>query len=201
MRVGEKGVTLLESVLAMVLGAIFLQLLLHGSMVIYGEMKDFNQMVHLQNEARWVKDFISSQIRQSEDVEIFYKESLTPITPNESPKTQINIVEGTFQTIKLDQGNKEINLLQQDKEKHLDEESKALGRHRLVYVGGKLKGNVTQNLISNQIESIKVTRHADANHVVFTCLFCKKEEKDPALKTEISFCVPLEYKLKPKTIY
>lgn len=180
-----EGFTLLEAIIAVMLFAILLQFLLSFFASMYLSAKTFQQKTYLEDQARVVKEFVCEQIRKSEQVSIEYVGGSHPITNVTEAADNFEVIDQPLVNIVLDNGKK-MSL------KANPAKSKGIGKLQLVYIGG----GTTPNLISDEIESIKVTREKDSDYISFTCVFCMKGEKDENLILTRTFCESLAYKKK-----
>lgn len=185
MKAKESGFTLLEAIIAVALFAILLQFLLNFFTSMYVRTKAFQQKAYLEDQARVVKDFVREQIRKSKRVEIEYEGGSNKITNITEDVDNFEVIDQPLMTIVLDDGKK-ISL------KSNASGSEKEGKLQLVYIGG----GTTPNLISDEIDSIKVTRKKDSDYIAFTCVFCKKGESDRNLILTRTFSESLAYKQK-----
>ena len=187
MKKQERGFTLLEAVVALVLFSILLQSLLNFFGSMYVNAKEFQEKAYYMDNARSVNDFIREKIRENLQVEIDTSGGL--ILPIAKGDTVSEIV-GQLNRINLDaSGNTFIKLseLKDGSGNYLPRK----GKYKLEYWSGG-----TPSLISDQIEDIQVKRGANSEIVEFTCEFNKHDETKEILKLEEIFTESLAYKKK-----
>lgn len=180
----ERGVTLLEAIFSIAIFTILLQILLQFFMTIYVDTKVFERKAYLEDNARAVKTFICEQVAESKAVQIECKGG-GQITPILEAGDNSDIADQELKQILLD-GEKKIVMTKSNSK------DQNAGHYLLNYLGN----GWTTNLISDQIDSLKVTRHKDSDYVEWTCVLAKKGESNPDLKETMTFTTPLGHKEK-----
>lgn len=187
MKKKERGFTLLEAVVALVLFSLLLQSLLNFFGTMYVNAKEFQEKAYLMDNARSVNDFIREKIRENEKVEI---ETSAGIIEPVAKGDTVSEIDGQLKEIKLyTTGNTSIKLsvLKDGTGNYYP----GKGKYKLEYWSGG-----TPSLISDQIEDIEVKREANSEIVEFTCKFNKHDETNEILKLEETFTESLAYKKK-----
>ena len=200
MKKADKGFTLLEAVIALVLFALLLQSLLDFFSQMYINARRFEQRSYLVDNARSVNDFIQEKIRNSYFIEVTVAtgDNGTPEVLSDDPIVIITPIinssdnvayEGRFVQIKM-KDKAGTNLSEVNIER-IPDSVEGKGKYRLIYTAGG-----TSSLISDMVENIKVKREIDSDVVEFTCSFNKRDETIDKLKIEEIFTETLAYKNK-----
>lgn len=181
----EQGFTLIEAIFAIAIFTILLQVLLQFFMTIYVDAKIFERKAYLEDNARAVRDFICEQVAESATVQIDCETGGKEITPIVVPEDNVEVLNETLKQICLD-GEKQVTL------DHNASSKKEVGEYALNYRGD----GRTHNLVSDQIESLTVTRLKDSDYIEWTCVLGKRGESNPDLKETITFSTPIGHKAK-----
>ena len=178
-QVDQKGFSLLEAVLALLLFALLMDGLFDFFGKTYADYIRFDNKVTNMNEARVISDFIRSEIRGADEVAILLVEDEKMIT-----KGNLEAITGkTLKSITTTTGNMGSVL-------SLDATPSEPAEYKLTYnAGGR------SSLISNQIQTILVDKKQDSQIVTFHCQVYKKNQKDSGSeKMESTFSESLYYK-------
>lgn len=175
----EKGFTLLELCICLVLFGIFIECL--GGFLTHCVMryKQYRNQLELTNEGQNVEDFIREGIRKAEKVQIKTESGkvIEAINPSLSHETA-DIEKEQLERIKcvrtvVEDGRQMTKTYRLEIKKS---GSSCPGKYTLVYNGGYVS-----NVICDQIEYIKVTRKKDSNRIQFECRLEKKDETNKTL--------------------
>lgn len=210
MKEKQKGFTLLELAVCFVLFAILLEALWGFFGNIYGEFIQFDKKIALNNEADAVESFLRDYIRQADKIKLTMQDGKiievilapTTIAPSPNPNNQ-DVIAGDLKQIEIEK--KQLNTAgtaYEIKNSKVFVENNTSptgnqGRLKLSYqllsgIGGSDVGGA--NLISDQIENIKVTHKKDSDLVEITCIIHKNGETNERLKVTIRFTEDLSYK-------
>lgn len=188
----DKGFTLLELCICLMIFGIFIECL--GGFYSQCSMRynQFREQLELTHEGQNVEDFIRSSIRKADRVKIKTTSGkvIEAITNEESDR-ESDVVEESLKRIECVRTS--VVKGKQITEKYRIEMRKSggeySGRHALIYSGG----NVI-NIISEQVENIKVTCHRGSNNVQFECSLQKEGQTNPSIHYTKNFSESLEYK-------
>ncbi len=187
MKKREKGFSLLEAAIALLLFGLILQSLLNFFSQMYVSSKRFDQRTYLVDNSRAVNDFVREKIRTAEKIQILVgtNSSYDILTPIQSAAENVE-KQGKLYKIQFKIGTdiSEIELISIPS-------STNKGKYKLVYIAG---GETA--LISDVIEDIEVKRKKNSDIVEFTCSFNKQGETLGKLKVEETFTESLAYKEK-----
>ncbi|ADZ83446.1 prepilin-type N-terminal cleavage/methylation domain-containing protein [Cellulosilyticum lentocellum] len=188
MKKREKGFSLLEAAIALLLFGLILQSLLNFFSQMYVSSKRFDQRTYLVDNARAVNDFVREKIRIAEKVQILVGTAMSndTITPIKSASDNVE-KQGKLYMIQFKTGTdvSAIELIA------VPAPDKTKGKYKLVYTVGP-----DTALISDMIEDIQVKRKKNSDIVEFTCSFNKHGETLEKLKVEETFTESLAYKEK-----
>lgn len=202
MMVKEKGFTLLEVILAIMLFGILLEGIGGFFSGIYKEFTYFDTKVVLNNEATAIEDFMRDYIRMADEIKIFIKRpTITDpiqVYPQTNSSTTISgetlsYIEIVRKTQTTASGGGIVETVEKCNIQLEGNKDKGQGSYKLYYV---VKNNGVENkrVISDQIENIKIAIAKDSNLVEIECMVGKENETDPRLKTTVEFTESLAYK-------
>lgn len=198
----ERGFSLLEAVIALVLFTILLQGLLNFFATMYINENEFRQKAYLSDNAQSVNDFIREKIREADKVQIKIATSdngtentllddtyitFSPIKKYTETDAASNndLKEGRLGSITILKGTHTGEIILE----LVSSTANNKGKYQLIYRSGG-----TDVLISDQIDNIKVKREKDSDIVEFACGFNKHGETKVQLKIEEIFTESLAYK-------
>lgn len=191
----QKGFTLLELCMCLILLGIFLESIsefytrcCHGYQVFYEQLM-------LEHEGENIETFIQSSIRKANKVKVTTQEG-SKIEGGRNCEELGEKVEGeNLKKIKC-VSIVFINGLEKEETYSIelvDNHGKGAGKYVLVYVGD---GGKTRNVISDQVESIQITKGNQSNIIEFQCLLHKeKNESNKRITFSQKFSVSLAHKL------
>ncbi|WP_069998221.1 PilW family protein [Cellulosilyticum sp. I15G10I2] len=193
----QKGFTVLEVIVALLLFSLLMGSLWHFFGETYSLYIKFDHKSDLSEQARIITSFIREEIRLADEVTLTVKTvdgSDKKISPPEHPKTSesSDLIEGEFVTIDLNtasgtgtkKGKRQI-ILRENTSTEKDQ-----GKYRLFY-----KANFTESLISDKIEQIKVIREKDASIVQFECILAITRDGEIFQEVQNVFSESLQYKI------
>lgn len=192
-RRNEKGVTFIESILAVLLLGILMSWQGDFFINLYRNYLSFNKEVQLMNEAKVVEDFIREIIRTADKVIITGRADGRIIEVQSEDKQTLEGQE--FDLVKI----KGIQYLTSNQVKTvyimlepIISPSITQGKYRLVYRVGSESG--TYNLISDQIETIKLFKSSQSNFIKFNMVFNQSDEINSEKRVIQVFTESLRYK-------
>lgn len=192
-RRNEKGVTFIESILAVLLLGILMSWQGDFFINLYRNYLSFNKEVQLMNEAKVVEDFIREIIRTADKVIITGRADGRIIEVQSEDKQTLECQE--FDLVKI----KGIQYLTSNQVKTvyimlepIISPSITQGKYRLVYRVGSESG--TYNLISDQIETIKLFKSSQSNFIKFNMVFNQSDEINSEKRVIQVFTESLRYK-------
>lgn len=187
----NKGFTLIEVSISLLLSAIILQALLGFYMQLYKDRLIFNAQVQLRNEAHNIKSYLSLYIRQAEKIEIVTTKG-HKIKPQ--MEEQSEIIKEPLAQIKvcrdIQNDKKDIIIALEpnaDPKYNSQDLQEDFGKKKLYYYG-------SANIISTQIEEIMISYDDETKAVTFYCILNKRDETNPRLIYPIMFTESIAYK-------
>lgn len=197
MKTKNKGFTLLEVIMAIMLFAILLEGMGHFFSTIYKEFTEFDTKIILNNEATAVEDFMRDYIRMADGITIVTT-SDEPIVPNQTVTRSQEILEEIeiarrVQTTVSGGSSKET--IERCKIQVEPNYASDQGSYKLNYVA---EGN--KRLISDYIENIKVSTTSGSNLVEIECTIAKKVKTNDRLKVTVKFTESLAYKQRASEV-
>ena len=203
MKKNERGFTLLEMCISFILFAIMLESIWGFFSNIYRNYIQLNQQVSLVSEATNVEEFIKQEIRAAdrvlittttgEHIEVIYKESPNNIDVKNKALKKIQYMVKVPKTSGIGYEKKECELVLSP----ISSVDGTKGNYRLSYSVKSIGGIpvVTNNtVVSEMVESIKITSYKNSDLVEFTCEFQKKDEENNRIQLTKKFIESLEYK-------
>ena len=204
MRKNEKGFTLLEVCVSLILFAIMLESIWGFFSTIYINYIRFNEQVKISSEATTVEDFIVQEIRGAdkvriktttpgEQIEVTYKGSTSNVEVKDKSLERIQYMIEIPNPTGGGYKEKECEIILTP----ISPTDEKKGKYQLSYSVKSIGGvAVTTNntIVSEMIENIKVTRYKDSDLVEFTCTLHKINETQNRLKLTKKFTESLEYK-------
>lgn len=190
--VKEKGFTLLELCMCLVLFGIFIECLDGFLTQCTMRYKQYRSQLELTNEGQNVEDFIRNGIRKADKVQIKTESGKVIQAINQSLGQQESDIENE-KLVKIECVSTVIEDGRQMTKKYRLEVKKSgedySGQYALVYNGGDVS-----NIISEQIEHIRVTREKGSNRVQFECSLQKKDQTNIPLNYTKCFSESIENK-------
>ena len=184
MKQKREGFTLLEMCMSLILFTIMLEGLWGFFTNIYVDYIQFMLQTALNSEASTIEDYISEYIRSADKIKITTEDGIIEVvgSPNnvEVHKAHLKKIEGIIKTPKADGSG--FYEKKSDVVRSLDEKGNEV--YKLTY---SVNGSGTSNLISDEIESIKVTSKKASNLVIFECRLQKAGETNERLKVSRKF--------------
>lgn len=186
----QKGFSLLEMIVVVLLFSILMQAVLGVFSSIYTGFSIFRNKVNYNDNARIVSDFIRDEIRLADKVRITVSDlgvnkAIDPKVTSgclnvagELKEIKLYTTDGTIGAIKL-KANSGTNAKQ--------------GKYSLVY---QADGSGTQNLISDLVDEMYVTRTTDSDYVTFEYVISKVGVTTTTAQLTQSFTESLAYKEK-----
>ena len=157
----EKGLTLLETICAILLFALLLQSLLNFFGTYYINAKEFEHKAYLADNARTVMDFVQENIRKAEAVKIEIEGDSTPVEAlSYVPFTGRVLRQGRLSKIYLNNSTTYIAL------EPISVPTVKQGQYRLVY---HATTSTSDNVITDQIDELQVRKEPNSDEVIFTC--------------------------------
>lgn len=193
----NKGFTLIEITLSIILFSIMID----GLMVCYAhltyEYSAFKQLEQLKQNAAAVQDFITYYMRTADQIEII-TDSIKSQEEGELKEgaRRLKFIKCTFE-VPNKKNPEEVEI------KHcqiaLDEilsavEKQGAGKYKLVYAVIENNQSKNNNLISDLIEQIIVCEDKERQVVEFECRFKKRDEENERLQVTKYFTESLAYK-------
>ena len=176
-RANQRGFSLLEAILALLLFALLMDGLFDFFGKTYADYVRFDNKATNINETRAISDFIRNEIRGADEVTIKLADG-TIITKG----TLMGITLTTLSNITTTTGGMGSVLKL--------ESISGSQNYKLTY-----NANDRTSLISDQIETIFVDKKKDSQLINFKCQVCKEERKDStSQKMESTFSESLYYK-------
>lgn len=191
----QTGFTLLELCMCLILLGIFLESIsdfygrcCHGYQVFYEQLM-------LEHEGENIEAFIQSSIRKANKVKVTTQEGSSIEEVRNSNELGEKVEGENLKKIKC-ASIVFINGLEKEETyciELVDNHGKGAGKYALVYEGA---GGKTRNVISDQIESIQITKDKQSNIIEFQCLLHKeKNESSKRITFSQRFSVSLAHKL------
>lgn len=198
MKVKEKGFTLIEVIMAIMLFGILLEGIGGFFSTTYTAFTQFDKKVILNNEATAVEDFMRDYIRRADEIKIFVTRPtiIEPIQvyPNANPSTTISgetlkYIEIVRKVQTAASGGGIVETIEKCKIELAPNYASDQGAYKLKYIVG-----TNERIISDQIENIKIAITKDSNLVEIECMIAKKSEMSERLKVTVKFTESLRYK-------
>ena len=210
MRRKQKGFTLLEAVFAILLFALFVQMLMQFFFHMYVNSKYIKKQAMLMDNARTVNSYVKEKIREADTVEIYLKPYakrdgvvisdallILPITQKEeipSPETDVprkaynkSVKEGKFSKILCNKGTGDEFAIELRANSLTDDKK---GTYTLYYT----KSGV-DTPISDMIKEIEVERKANSDEILFKCVYQTQATENSERETvKDNFTETLAYK-------
>lgn len=181
----QKGFSLLEMVISIMLSAVLLQMMTVAVSSIYEGAVRFQTRVNYSNQACIVRDFIRDEIRSANKISIKVQGD-----------TSAKVIEGDVKDLGVEGVLDEIkyvtaeNTIGEIKLRKNSLYSLAQGKYSLLYEG---KESDTQNLICDLVNDLQIVRMAGSDYITFTCSIGEKNQTNPK---QLSFTESLTYKEK-----
>ncbi|MBE6022428.1 MAG: hypothetical protein E7231_04225 [Cellulosilyticum sp.] len=199
MKLSERGFTLVEMCLAMILFFLLLEGLWGFYLQVYREQSQFNERLQLMNEASDIETFIRMCLREAETVKVKTIEGdIVENSLEENGLNQKDIIDQTLdkieftREIKVSSSNykkKNCLLALYDTPKSQVDKGKYSLKYR-VWEGAYLSSNT----IGDCIETIQVTHYKNTNSIEFTCIIGKVGKENNRLLYTHTFTESLAYK-------
>nr|WP_302599328.1 prepilin-type N-terminal cleavage/methylation domain-containing protein [uncultured Cellulosilyticum sp.] len=183
----QKGFSLLEMVLSIMLSAVLLQVMIVTVSNIYEGVVRFRTKVNYSEQIRIVSDFIRDEIRGATKVSIKVQDgSSVKVIENGAEDSDLEI-KGMLDEIKYVTAENTVGEIRLRKNSIYNLKQ---GKYSLFYEG---KESDTQNLIGDLVDELKVVRMADSNYITFTCVIGGVNQ---TMGEQMSFTESLAYKEK-----
>lgn len=186
----EKGFSLLEMIVVVLLFSILMQAVLNVFSSVYTGYSIFRSKVTYNDNARMVSDFIRDEMRLADRVRITVSDLGVQKAIDPKITSGCVSVTGQLKEIKLYTTGGTIGAI---KLKSNSGTSSNKGKYSLVY---QADSSGTQNLISDLIEEIVVTRTTNSDYVTFECVISKENVTTTSAQLTQSFTESLAYKQK-----
>lgn len=195
MKQQEEGFTLLEMCACLILFAIMLEGLWGFFNQFYMDSIQFNQQTALNNEASIIEDYISQYIRTADHITITTTDDgIIEVTGSdknqEIENADLKKIEAVIQ-IPKSYGSGFLEKKSKVTVESLSSIEEGKGAYKLTY---SVDGIATNNLISDQIENIKVSSKKESNTVIFDCTIKKRGETNERLIVRKQFTESIAYK-------
>lgn len=188
MKKKQSGLTLLEAVCAILLFALLLQMLLNFFSTVYANAKLLERKSYLMDNARTVNNYIKEKVRETDNVKIIVEDGISIKEINPIADDVDNVaVEGALKSIEYKEGTNTIAI----KMTPISSAEQTQGTYKLSYCSGG-----TETLISDQIESITVSRDVNSDYVTFTCQYLHQGSLAGKERVTDTFTISLAYKTK-----
>lgn len=188
----EKGFTLLELCMCLVIFGVFIECL--GGFFNQCSMRyrQYREQLELTQEGQNVEDFIRDCIRRADKVQIKTESGKVIEAIDQALGVQASDIESE-RLWKIECVRTAVEKGTRITEKYRLEMKKSggnySGKYALVYSGGYVS-----NIVSEQIENIKVTKDKDSDRVLFECSLQKENEGNTRINYTKCFSESLEYK-------
>ncbi len=192
----QKGFTVLEVVVALLLFSLLMGSLWQFYGDTYSMYIKFDHKTNLSEQARISTSFIREEIRLAEEVTITVKDGTeektihpptVPQTSKSSDKIEGELVKIELRTTPRTGSGKENRQIRLRENASTQNDQ---GAYHLLY-----KANFTESLISDKIHNIKVTREENSPIVRFECTLAVSRNGEIFQQVENVFSESLEYKI------
>lgn len=184
MKEKQEGLTLLEMCISLILFTIMLEGLWGFFANIYGDYIQFTLQTTLNSEASTIEDYISEYIRSADKIKITTEDGVIEVAGSpknvEVYKAQLKKIEGIVKTPKANGSG----FYEKKSQVIMSPAEQGKGTYKLTY---SVAGSGTNNLISDQIEHIKVSSKEASNLIIFECSLQKAGETNERLKVNRQF--------------
>lgn len=178
------GYGLLETIVVILLSAYLMQAVLGFFCKVYMDVERFQEKMMYDTEARIVSQFISDEIRTTEQVEIMVKTSQGDKLIMPGMVLESSGLRGYLKEIRVYSTNGIQGVIKLKTNRNEEK-----GKYSLVYVADD---SVTQNLICDVVEEINVSCDSHADYIKFECKIGR--QKEGTIKSQIDFTQCLIYK-------
>ncbi|MBP3887075.1 MAG: hypothetical protein J6F30_05400 [Cellulosilyticum sp.] len=183
------GFTLLEMCLCFILFAIFIEWVGTYYVHVSNNSKILHEQIELMNESDNIEAFLHESIRNATQLRIITEGAIIESSHKEDVISgELVKMEFIRATNKKETSNDEVCCVEISNNVRATE---AKGKHNLIY---KVEGKGGHKVISDQVETIKVTSYANSNIVTFECTLHKEGETNSRLIYKKVFSESLDYK-------
>ena len=183
------GFTLLEMCLCFILFAIFIEWVGTYYVHVSNNSKILHEQIQLMNESDNIEAFVHESIRDATQLRIITEGAVIESSHKEDViSCELVKIEFIRERNKGQISNDEVCYVEMSNNVRATE---VKGKHNLIY---KVEGKGGYKVISDQVETIKVTSYANSNIVTFECILHKKGETNSRLIYTKSFSESLDYK-------